>query len=529
MNAVIYSRVSSTEQVEGTSLDSQEGACREYARAHNLNVIEVFREQGESAKFADRTQLLRLLAFCKDKRTRVTTLIVWKLDRFSRNVEDHFALKATLRKAGVTLASATDSIAEDPNGRLLETILAGFSQFDNDVRALRTVQGLQQRVREGIYPFKPPLGYVAPKIGKKTVADRPDPKCFELLRKAWRLLATGAYTQADVLRLLRTWGVRGGKGAVMSAQTIAHIFRNPFYTGHFRDPWTGEMRQGKHVPMVTSAEFAAVQEVLNRTKLGPTRTRLSPDFPLRGMVRCPSCSRPLTGAFSKGRSRRYPYYSCFNRDCTRFRKTITADVVDREFQSCLRSLSVPDHLTDTLVEAIVAESREQSAHARASVASRNAERAAIERQQRELLTLRVRGLVSDDEFICQRDRLRKELLQLEGVDYHAAARVLSEGDAREATEYLRDMRVLWSTLDLTERRCFGEFAWPLGYVAGRIRTAETALVFRIHGVLQTPESDYVAFIKNNLNQILDEIARFLAIARRVQPDAMRRVADEQRF
>src|SRR5712692_9895894 len=98
MNAVIYVRVSSLDQVEGTSLDSQEAACREYAHHHNLDVSRVFVEQGESAKFADRTQLLQLLDFCKVKTNTIAVLIVWKLDRFARNVEDHFAIKATLRR-----------------------------------------------------------------------------------------------------------------------------------------------------------------------------------------------------------------------------------------------------------------------------------------------------------------------------------------------------------------------------------------------------------------------------------------------
>lgn len=173
MNAVIYCRVSSREQVEGTSLDSQETACREYAHKHNLTVSRVFVEEGESAKFADRTQLLELLDYCRSKAYKVEVLIVWKIDRFARNVEDHYTLKAALRKSGVNVVSVTEPIQSDPNGKLLETILAGFAQFDNDIRAIRSVQGMQQRLRDGIFPWKPPLGYLPPKLGRKTEPDRP--------------------------------------------------------------------------------------------------------------------------------------------------------------------------------------------------------------------------------------------------------------------------------------------------------------------------------------------------------------------
>ncbi|PYV73992.1 MAG: hypothetical protein DMG97_09860 [Acidobacteria bacterium] len=70
MNGVIYCRVSSKEQIEGTSLESQEAACREYAQSHNIKVLKIFIERGESAKFADRTQLIELIDFFSAARTK---------------------------------------------------------------------------------------------------------------------------------------------------------------------------------------------------------------------------------------------------------------------------------------------------------------------------------------------------------------------------------------------------------------------------------------------------------------------------
>src|SRR2546422_7645240 len=127
MNGIIYCRVSSKDQVEGTSLESQELACRDFARTKGITIAKVFIEQGESAKFADRTQLLDLLDFCKQHKGQVQALLVWKIDRFARNVEDHYSLKATLLKYGVRIMSVTEPIDNDPNGKLLETILAGFA------------------------------------------------------------------------------------------------------------------------------------------------------------------------------------------------------------------------------------------------------------------------------------------------------------------------------------------------------------------------------------------------------------------
>jgi site-specific DNA recombinase len=137
MNGIIYCRVSSKEQIEGTSLESQEVACREYAKSKNIKVLKVFVERGESAKFADRTQLIELIDFCRQNKGTIEVLLVWKVDRFARNVGDHFNIKASLMKYGARVVSVTEPIDPNPEGKLMETILAGFAQFDNDIRDIR--------------------------------------------------------------------------------------------------------------------------------------------------------------------------------------------------------------------------------------------------------------------------------------------------------------------------------------------------------------------------------------------------------
>ncbi len=84
--AVIYCRVSSVEQVDGTSLESQERMCREFAKREGIEVSEVFIDKGESAKTADRTEFLKAISFCSLKKNKVTDFIVYKLDRFARNL-----------------------------------------------------------------------------------------------------------------------------------------------------------------------------------------------------------------------------------------------------------------------------------------------------------------------------------------------------------------------------------------------------------------------------------------------------------
>src|SRR5438552_4425521 len=102
----------------------------------------------------------------------------------------------------------------------METILAGVAQFDNDIRAMRTVQGMRKKIQDGIFPWGPPLGYRSPsrEAEKKTLPDVPDRPLFDLLRKAWKEFATGAHTKAEIRRLMAGWGVLTRQGKPLSPQ-----------------------------------------------------------------------------------------------------------------------------------------------------------------------------------------------------------------------------------------------------------------------------------------------------------------------
>lgn len=149
MKAVAYIRVSTEEQTKGTSLDSQKEACIQYARLHNIELTEknIFREEGVSAKIIDRPQLAALLDYCSKQRGKITHCIIWKVDRLARKSEYHHIIKAQLLKCGVKLVSVTEPIDDSPMGNLMDSMLAAFAQFDNDIRAARTTGGMKARLR----------------------------------------------------------------------------------------------------------------------------------------------------------------------------------------------------------------------------------------------------------------------------------------------------------------------------------------------------------------------------------------------
>jgi site-specific DNA recombinase len=515
MNAVIYCRVSSKDQVDGTSLGSQETACREYAVAHGMHVVRVFIEEGESAKFADRTQLLELLAFCRQRTHQIEALLVWKIDRFARNVEDHYTVKAALKKMGVRIVSVTEPIQADPSGQLLETILAGFAQFDNDVRALRTIQGMQQRIREGIWPWHPPLGYLPQRMGKKTQPDQTDPRTFAQLKRAWQLFGSGAYTMADIGRLLHSGGVLGYRGRPLSPQTLDHIFANQYYAGILRDPWSGEEHDGRHVRMVTRAEFATVQELRAERSNSDPRHRLTETFPVRGHVRCPTCESRMTGYFAMGKRKRYAYYKCFSKSCPTRTKSYSASAVHEEFVSCLADTAVPHYLSNDIIRELVGAYHDSTDRIRITANGMKQESEKVGSQLRELISMRAARLVTDEEFVAQSEQLRKERSQLE-ARASAVQPFLTTQEIGQLAGGLANLEATWRSLPPSAKRSFGELLFPVGYVFGRIRTPKKGLVFRTFGPNSDDDSNVAGFLRANLNTIIAEIRRFLAVVQKAE-------------
>src|SRR5579883_1493672 len=134
--AIIYLRVSSEEQVENFSLETQEEICRKEAKRRGYEVIEVFREEGRSAKtITGRPELLKLLEYCRRNKKSIDAVFIYRLDRISRQTQDYLAIRKRLTDYGISLISANEPTGNSPTEKLLETIMASFAQHDNDVRS----------------------------------------------------------------------------------------------------------------------------------------------------------------------------------------------------------------------------------------------------------------------------------------------------------------------------------------------------------------------------------------------------------
>src|SRR3954463_16428753 len=228
--AVIYVRVSTKEQTENLSLPTQLRACEEYCRREGYEVLQRFTEQGESAKTTDRTELQRLLNYCRTHKGKVHFVVVYNLTRFAREKYDHFALRALLKSLGISLRSATEPIDDTSTGKLMEGVLAAFAQFDNDVRSERTLAGMRAALSLGRWTFLAPIGYInVPRsLGKSLI---PDPDRAGAVKQIFEDFATGQFTKQELLAQITRRGVRTRRGLPLSSQAFGTMLQNPLYIG----------------------------------------------------------------------------------------------------------------------------------------------------------------------------------------------------------------------------------------------------------------------------------------------------------
>ena len=149
-------------------------------------------------------------------------------------------------------------------------------------------------------------------LATKTII--PDPERFGIIQGAFKLVLTGEYSARQVCEIANTqWGFQTKTGNPLAYQTFHAALHNPFYAGFFYDPHTQEEFQGKHVAMITRAEYELIQSIL--AGKGLPKEVPSQNFALSGMLRCGQCGFNVTAERKhkkqkNGNTHNYVYYHC---------------------------------------------------------------------------------------------------------------------------------------------------------------------------------------------------------------------------
>ena len=382
--AVIYVRVSSRDQAEGGySLEAQLGACRQFVADHGWALVGEYVDAGESAKTADRPQLKAMLAAIRDN-PAVSYLVVHKIDRFARNLEDHVRIRAELRQRGVALVSASEDLEDSPSGRMVEGILASISAWYSENLGQETRKGMLQKARNGIWPSVAPVGYRNVRNGEGRRSESvivPDPAMAPLVQQAFELYASGECPLTELHTEMVRRGMRTFRGGAITRSQLARMLRNPTYIGIVK--WADLTVQGTHEPLVSQELFDRVQEVFRVHDKAGARLRDHPHY-LKGSVVCASCGSRLSLTIAKGR---YKYFFCIGRQQRRTRcgeAYIPSDELEAQVEEFYRGIAFTDSMRDRIRASMEREIGSQLAGS-ARIARQNAKRLSQLQIERERL------------------------------------------------------------------------------------------------------------------------------------------------
>jgi len=306
----MYSRVSTEDQAkdEHYSLKTQERVCQramddmDYVLADNGH----YSDPGKSGTNMKRPGLQDMLIRVKEDES-ISAIFVQDTDRLARNVQDHLAIKALLNKHEVKLISVSQpGINDGPEGKMMDLMVAGFSQFQSDITSRKTLKSMEEKFERGGWPTRAPLGYLNspdPKDpDKRTITT--DHSRAPLIAEMFRLYSTGDYSIAEVRDIAYKKGLTTAAGKRLAKSKMFELIRCHFYYGDMH--WHGAVRKGNHESIITKEIFDRCQKVLGFNNRYACRRRKH-DFLLRGFIFCENCKSRHTAAHHPKKNKSYYY------------------------------------------------------------------------------------------------------------------------------------------------------------------------------------------------------------------------------
>ena len=299
--AVIYARYSCDKQTE-QSIEGQLRACQDYAKSHDIMILDTYIDEAMTGTNDNRPEFRRML---DDSKKRLWDyVLVYKLDRFSRNKYQAIINEKTLEDNGVKLLSAMEGIPDTPEGIILKSLLQGMNQYYSAELSQKVKRGMRETRLKGNYQGGGLLfGYKLD--GRKIVIDEIDAQTVKFI---YDQFVKGLCVREIVKRLTAKGIMRKGKPFPMN--TVYNILRNEKYTGVYRH--NDEIVENMYPAIIARETFEKVQTRLATYRHGKNSVEVT--YLLRGKLRCGYCGQTLIGecGTSKKGKRSY-YYKCRGR------------------------------------------------------------------------------------------------------------------------------------------------------------------------------------------------------------------------
>lgn len=302
--AVIYARFSSAAQNE-QSIEGQLSVCYDYAERNDYMVVGEYIDRAISGRSDERPDFRRMI---NDARTGAFQyVLVYKLDRFSRNRYDSAIYKVQLKKYGVKLISCMENIGDNPESIILEAVLEASAEYYSIDLAQKVKRGMIESAKKGKLLYGGvPIGYK-----KEDGHLVPDPATAPHITWAFQSYASGM-PKKDIVEELNRRGVRSRKGEPLKYSSFNTVFQNEKYLGVLDQ--LGFRFENAHEPLIDKETFDKVQKRAQKNKQTAARNKAEIPYLLSGKLFCGHCGSTMQGISGTGKTgKSWYYYSCRNR------------------------------------------------------------------------------------------------------------------------------------------------------------------------------------------------------------------------
>lgn len=326
MRVGLYIRVSTDEQArEGHSIEAQRNVLNAWAVLKGATSVSEFIDDGYSAKNLNRPAIQRLIAACNQR--SLDAVIVWKLDRLTRNLRDLLMLTDDVfRSNGVQFISSTETIdTSGPSGRLILNVLGAFAQSERENTSLRTTMVMRELAKTGKHMGgRPPYGYAVDPDGRYLLV----PSEAEAVRMIFSMKAA-QHSYAEICAALDAAGHKTRSGKSFGKNTLHDMLRNEKYTGTYiynraacagadgrrnnraskpESEW--ERIPGAMPTIIPFDLWRAVNDMLNGNKSIGGKNSAKNVYLLSGLVRCGVCGKKMV-ICNAGRNRDGSYWRAY--------------------------------------------------------------------------------------------------------------------------------------------------------------------------------------------------------------------------
>lgn len=356
LNAVIYARYSSDRQTE-QSIEGQLRECYAFAKANDIAVIDTYIDRAISGKTDNRPAFQKMIE--DSAKRQFQAVIVYRLDRFTRNRYDSAIYKARLKKNGVKVLSAMENLNGSPESIIMESLLEGMAEYYSVELSQKITRGMRENALKGkALGGQRVLGYKVNSDCYFEIDETTAPVVVDIFK-----LYSSGKTVKEICDILNARGVKTARGGAFNKNSLHTILTNKKYIGIYKTKY-GEIVGG--IPAIIDKElFEMVALRMEQNKKAPARAKAEINYLLSTKLFCGKCRSAMVGESGTSKTgKKYYYYACVKKkrekacDKSNVKKDWIEDLVIQRTVTDILKDDVIDKIADRLVELQKAEAAE---------------------------------------------------------------------------------------------------------------------------------------------------------------------------